>query len=274
VRLIELETNDLPLDLDPERSVIFPLIHGDFGEDGQLQTLLEARKFFYVGSDSRSMALTIHKLSTKQRVSAAGISVLPHFFFSAGEKNSLNFGDLCKKLGTEALFLKPDDKGSSLHCHPIHSEEQLQRALEEVVSGNWLLESLCPGREITVAILNGRALEPLEVISDQEFLDYTSKYTPGKSCHLCPAPLDKPLSRQIQEWAERAFARCHCSHWGRVDFLVDRHERPHFLEINGIPGFTPTSFYPDILRASGRSLEGALLEILRSACPSLTFQLP
>jgi D-alanine-D-alanine ligase len=266
-RLVELEKNALPGGLDPARSVVFPLVHGDFGEDGQLQRLLEERNLSYVGSGSESMELTIRKGRTKERVRRVGVPVLPSLAFSAGSRPP-SFSRLCEILSAPALFLKPDALGSSLFCRPIRGEGEWEEALGGCRSGDWLVEPLCRGREFTVGLLGDRPLAVLEIVHGQDFLSYAGKYAAGGARHLCPAPVGMGLESSLKELARLAFTACGCRDWARVDLLLDGDGRPYFLEINAIPGFTATSLYPDSALGAGFSPPELLRAIVARAWES------
>jgi D-alanine-D-alanine ligase len=263
-RLIELGGNFLPEDgLDADRSVIFPLVHGDFGEDGQLQRLLERGNFSYVGSDVEAMELTINKARTKVRVARTDIPVLPHVLFSGGDGPT--YDDLCGQLGTATLFLKPNAMGSSLHCQAIANREGWERAAAGRTGGEWLVEPRIRGMDLSVALLNGRALGTIAVERGDDLLSYEDKYIPGRVRHVSPAPLPDGVDRDVRAMAERAFAACGCRDWARIDFLWDGQGRPTFLEINAIPGFTDTSLYPDAAIGAGVGIGDLLRRIVSRA---------
>jgi D-alanine-D-alanine ligase len=262
VRLCELADSELPPGLDPRRTVIFPLVHGEFGEDGHLQALLDRDGFVYVGSGKDSMELTINKARTKERVTAGDIPTLPHFTFSVAEKEKLSFEKACGSVGAAELFLKPNDRGSSIHCYPCVDEESWIRALADVEEGQWIVEPLCRGRDVTVALLHGKALSALEVSHGGNFLDYQAKYSVGAAEHLCPAPIGGVLTARLRNYAERAFSLCDCRDWARVDFLLRPDGAIFFLEVNGIPGFTETSFFPDCAAGAGISPAECLQKLI------------
>jgi D-alanine-D-alanine ligase len=264
-RLLELEDNALPEGLDSRRAVIFPLVHGDFGEDGQLQRLLESGGFVYVGSGVSAMELTIHKTFTKQRVSDGGIPTLPQIEFSARDRDLHVFVEVCQRVGTGELFLKPNDRGSSLQCHPCPDANLWGKALEDVKRGQWIAEAFCRGRDLTVGVLHGTALGVVEIDHGGEFLDYDAKYRAGCSRHLFPAPIGKELTARLRAHGERAFQLCGCRDWARVDFLLREDGEPFFLEINAVPGFTESSLFPDSAVAAGLSPADCLRELVQLA---------
>jgi D-alanine-D-alanine ligase len=267
VRLVELARNALPSDLDPRRSVIFPLVHGDFGEDGRLQRFLDDGGFVYVGSGGDAMEITINKARTKELVSTVSIATLPHHLFAWTEKNDLSFGEICSSLDSGGkLFLKPNCGGSSIGCTPCSNGAQWRMALEnDVNGGDWLAEPYClGGRDITVAILHGRAIAVMEVVHEKKFFDYDAKYSPGAAKHICPAEIGEDTAKLLRDHSEIAFSVCKCRDWARVDFILCGGEA-FFLEMNAIAGFTETSLYPDCAVAAGMTPSQCLVELIDAA---------
>jgi D-alanine-D-alanine ligase len=272
VRLIELDENKLPPELDPKTSLIFPLVHGNFGEDGQLQKLLDAGRFTYVGSGVEGMELTIDKSRTKKRVQSCSVPVLPEIAFSAGELGNISFAEACGRLKSTQLFLKPRDKGSSIGCHRVCSEDDWARRVLSVDAGQWLLEPLCTGKDLTIGVLQGEPLAILESIPVHEFFDYESKYTTAGARHICPAPLGDALTRTIGNYAREIFRACHCRDWCRIDFILDTTGKVYFLEVNTIPGFTGGSLYPESALGAAIAPDAALCQIIAPALNRLTSQ--
>ncbi|MDR2677535.1 MAG: hypothetical protein LBB26_03155 [Puniceicoccales bacterium] len=265
VRLIELNEDKLPPGLDPETSLIFPLVHGDFGEDGRLQRLLDARGFTYVGSGTESMELTIDKSRAKKRVQNCSVPVLAEIAFPGDKRVDFTFAAACKRLRSSKLFLKPRDKGSSIGCHRICDEESWARYVLPIGTGQWLLEPLCAGRDLTIGMLQGEPLAIVEIVPVHEFFDYESKYTPNGARHICPAPLDDVLTRTITNHAREIFHICHCRDWCRIDFLLDDTGKIYFLEVNTVPGFTKGSLYPESALGAVIGLDEVLCKIVAPA---------
>ena len=155
-QLLRLDVNVLPTELNPETDLIFPLIHGDFGEDGQLQALLEERNFTYVGSDAKASALCMDKIRSKHLAAENGISVLPAIELTIGQ--ALDREMLEKTLKTTAFVLKPTDKGSSIGVHLCENFDALCVAWADVKEGHWMIEPYVRGRELTVGLLHGKAI--------------------------------------------------------------------------------------------------------------------
>ncbi len=241
VRLVVLEENALPVGLDPARHVVFPVIHGDFGEDGRLQAELEARGFAYAGSDAVASALCIDKVATKARVRAAGVPVSPEVSFAAPRRpRALS---VIRRLG-RSVVMKPADKGSSVGLHMLAGARRLGRVLSRVRSGNWMIEPRLRGRELTVGILDGKAMGIVEIVPRSGDYDYRSKYTAGATQYLFPAPVAEEVAADIRAQAERLFAACGCRDFARADVILLPSGKFFFLEVNTLPGLTATSLLP------------------------------
>ncbi|MDR2340944.1 MAG: hypothetical protein LBD72_01240 [Puniceicoccales bacterium] len=272
VRLIELDENRLPAGLNQETDLIFPLTHGDFGEDGCLQRLLDGAGFTYVGSGAESMELTIDKSRTKKVAQNCAIPVLPEIAFEGGKLENFSFADACKRLGCSALFLKPRNKGSSIGCHRICGEDDWAKHVLPIADGLWLLEPLCTGRDLTVGMLHGEPLAILEIVPRYEFFDYNSKYTPNGARHICPAPIGETQTRAIGNYAREIFRACSCRDWCRIDFLLGNGGEAYFLEVNTIPGFTGGSLYPESALGASIATNEVLCKIITPALYRLSTQ--
>lgn len=240
VTLHEMEGRELPESLDPAATAIFPALHGTFGEDGELQALLEARGLAYAGSGPAASALCMHKIETKAVAADCGFAEAADLTFLAAEAPGED--EIIDALGLP-LVLKPVDQGSSVGLHIIESEAQLARELMRLPEGKWMTEAFIRGREMTVGILDGEAMGIVEIVPAGGLYDYQHKYTAGATEYFFPAELPEALAADCRLAAERAFAACGCRDFARVDFILDG-DRPCLLEINTIPGLTPTSLLP------------------------------
>lgn len=241
VELVDLSENVLPSDLDPETAVVFPAMHGDFGEDGRLQSMLETKGFAYAGSGPTASALCMDKAAAKRMVADSGFSFARDRVF---ETVSLpDAAELIADLGP-SLVIKPLDKGSSVGLHLLEKDDNLAALLSGLPPGNWIAEERIKGREMTVGILHGRAMGIVEIVPTGGVYDYQHKYTAGATEYRFPAEVEPTLAEKIRGYAENAFRACGCRDFGRVDFILAEGGRPYFLEINTIPGLTPTSLLP------------------------------
>ena len=258
VRGLELNEASLPKGLDPREVLVFPALHGEFGEDGTLQSLLEKGGFEYAGSDSISSALCINKMQTKQRAEAAGVPSPRSITLQPGEIPDV--GSVCKRLGKK-IVVKPVNGGSSSFLSIVESAGELQRRLDSLPNREWLLESFIDGREVSIGVLNGLSLGVVEIVPEGGIYDYEHKYTAGKTEYRWPAVLDPEEETRIRQWAETAFAVCGCRDFARIDFRLNE-EGPWFLEINTIPGLTPESLLPKSAACRGMSFEDLAVELV------------
>lgn len=241
VRLLDLKTAELPASLKAQEHVVFPALHGAFGEDGQLQSLLEQEGFAYAGSDARSSQLCMHKTQCKDVVQKQGVPVLKHKAFRAGD--SFDVEGVLDYLG-HSLIVKPDDSGSSVGLHVVAGRDQFLACIDKLDTGNWIVEPRFVGRELTVGLLDGKAMGVVEIVSDSGIYDYDHKYRPGQTQYRVPAPLESDLAEALKAAAQTAFSACGCRDFARADFLLNDSGSFIFLEINTIPGLTDTSLLP------------------------------
>ncbi|MCC5023553.1 MAG: D-alanine--D-alanine ligase [Candidatus Synoicihabitans palmerolidicus] len=240
-RMVDVVTEVLPEGLNPNQDVVFSTLHGTFGEDGGMQTLLEDAGVFYAGCDAFASALTFDKERTKSVVSASGVKVVPGKRFQRDDKPTVE--ELVATLGP-ALVFKQNRGGSSVGlalCGDVESSAEKLRAIE---SGEWLVERWVRGREVTVGVLHGRALPVVEISPMSGIFDYESKYTKGKTEYLASAPLQEDVAREVQIAAETAFAACGCRDYARIDFMITAENAVFLLEINTLPGMKETSLLP------------------------------
>jgi len=261
-RLFEISENALPAGLDPERHVVFSTLHGTFGEDGGMQSLLDAAGVEYAGGTAEGSAVCFNKQRTKKAVAAAGVNVCEGHQFSTDRMPDA--AELVASLG-EKLILKPTCNGSSVGLHVIESAAQLGEVLSRLPAGDWLVERRVFGRELTVGVLGGKAMAVVEVAPKSGLYDYTSKYTKGMTEYLAPAPLPDEVTRSVQAMAERAFAAAGCRDYARIDFMLSGKNEPFFLEINTLPGMKDTSLLPMSARCVGLDFTALVRELVAPA---------
>ncbi|HAL54957.1 MAG TPA: D-alanine--D-alanine ligase A [Bacteroidetes bacterium] len=254
--------------------VVFPVLHGTYGEDGTIQGLFELADVPYVGSGVLGSAVGMDKVIQKQLLRQAGIPVTPDLWlvidsFGANEKRIV--GSIEKKL-RYPCFIKPANMGSSVGISKAHNRKELIEAIH--LAGEFdrkvLVEkAVAKAREIECSVLGNDepiASIPGEIIPSNEFYDYDAKYVDGKSSAIIPAKLLKATVRKVQRYAVGAFKALDCAGMARVDFLVSRTgERVFLNEVNTIPGFTSISMYPKLWLASGLSYPELLDRLIQLA---------
>jgi D-alanine-D-alanine ligase len=239
--------------------VIFPLLHGTFGEDGTLQGLLEMAGVAYVGAGVLASSVGMDKALFKDVMRANEVPVLDSFVVSSWQV--FNWTDevitLAEALAPYPLFIKPANLGSSVGISKCKDRTELRNGLFEAAryDRRVLVERGINAREIEVAVLGNdhpEAAVPGEIRPLDEFYTYKAKYQPGGSNLMIPAPLDRPTMDRFQELAIIAFRAVDCAGMARIDFLWDKDTGEIYIsEINTIPGFTQTSMYPKLWEASG-----------------------
>ena len=246
-----------------EVDVVFPLLHGPWGEDGTIQGLLEMAGVRYVGAGVLASAVSMDKAYMKVVLAAAGLPVLPSVTVTAREWSS--DPARCRSRADELgypLFVKPARGGSSLGISKVHDASELDGAVEEALRHDpkVLIEvAAVDAREVECGVLQALDRTPetsvpaeIRISEDHEFYDFAAKYLPEEHTELdVPADLPEPLVRQVQELSVRAFEAVGCEGLARVDFFVLPGDRLVVNEINTMPGFTPTSMYPRMWAASG-----------------------
>jgi D-alanine-D-alanine ligase len=260
-----------------ELDVVFPLLHGPFGEDGTVQGLLELADLPYVGSGVLASALAMDKAVCKQVLRAAGRPVVDWVLATRAEieRDAAAVADRAQaELGGYPLFIKPANLGSSVGVAKAHSRAELEAGLRAAAryDRRVLAERGVNAREIEVSVLgnSGGAEAPRasvcgEVVPSREFYDYEAKYVDNASGLLIPADLPAATSDLARALAVRAFQAIDGAGLARVDFLLDRDTGALYVsEINTIPGFTQISMYPKLWEASGlayRELIDRLVEL-------------
>lgn len=251
-QLISLSRDTISKSLD----VVFPVLHGSFGEDGTMQGLLKILDVPFVGPSVLGSAAGMDKDVAKRLWREAGIPVAKAITVRSFEKNKLQFSKIKKELGLP-MFVKPANAGSSVGVSKVKSEADFKKAITAAFQFDTkiLIEEYIKGREIEVAVLgneNPKASIPGEIISHHEFYSYEAKYIDenGAAAEI-PAKLSKSLVKKIQETAVKAFQVLECEGMSRVDFFVKENGSFCVNEINTIPGFTNISMYPKMWQASG-----------------------
>jgi D-alanine-D-alanine ligase len=260
--LTVLEPGRLPREL-ADVDVVFPLLHGPFGEDGTLQGLLELADIRYVGSGVLASAAGMDKHYMKVLLEGAGLPVDPYIVVRPRdwERHPERVRDDVEELGYP-VFVKPARAGSSIGITKVDSAEDLDAAIEFAREHDpkVVVEAMVTGREIECAVLEGAdggapatsLPGEIRVRGDHEFYDFEAKYLDESGVELsCPAELPDPVVRTVRDLAGRAFEAMGCEGLARVDFFVQGDGRVVVNEINTMPGFTPFSMYPRMWEQTG-----------------------
>lgn len=233
--------------LDHPCDVIFPVLHGAFGESGELQEILEARGLPFVGSGSRASRLGIDKIAAKEVWRAGGLPTPEWTVLSHG----------CKPVRPSSVSIpcvvKAIDSGSSIDVFICHSENEINDALRALFAKHprVMVEQFISGPELTVGLLEGKALPPIRIETSRAFFDYKAKYTQGGAKHSFELNLPASVVEQCKSLAEEANRLLGCRDLARVDILLDQANHPFLLEINTMPGFTPVSLLPEAAAKTG-----------------------
>jgi D-alanine-D-alanine ligase len=241
--------------------VIFPILHGPYGEDGTVQGLLELAGIPYVGAGVTASAAGMDKAVFKDIMQAHGLPIVSHLVIKRKtweQRATETVAHIETKIGYDC-FVKPANLGSSVGISKVHDRAELQAALDEAAhyDRKLIVEEAIDAREIEVSVLGNDeplASVPGEVVPCNEFYDYAAKYLDGQSDLLIPAPIPPEKVDLIQKLAVEAFLAVDCAGMARADFLLERQTGKVYInEINTLPGFTPISMYPKLWEASGIS---------------------
>lgn len=258
----------LPLD------VVFPVLHGTYGEDGAVQGLLELANIPYVGAGVLGSAVGMDKIAQKQILEREGFPLAKYCAFASSDYQR-GAGGIVARVERQLrypLFVKPANTGSSIGISKAHDRKELKAAIAAASRFDRRIiveQGIVRPREIECAVLGNEA--PVasvlgEIIPSNEFYDYEAKYVDGKSRALIPAPLPRSLASKIRAMAVRAFRAIDCAGMARVDFFLSRKSRRVVLnELNTIPGFTSISMYPKLWEASGMSYSALLDRLIELA---------
>jgi D-alanine-D-alanine ligase len=251
--------------------LVFIGLHGGEGENGILQAMLDGSSIPYTGSGYKASAVAMDKMYAKLIAQYANVPVPQSLIFSRQDcENKLypSFKDCLEKLSQDKLnsklVVKPADAGSSVGVHIIDNESDYTNAIADAMqySEKIMAEEFIAGRELTVTVLNGKALPVVEIKPHQGFYDYSSKYTKGFTDYQAPADLSTEESIIVQEYAVNIWHAMECSGYARIDFRYDG-KVFYFLEVNTLPGMTPLSLTPMAAKAVGMNF-GELLEAIMS----------
>jgi D-alanine-D-alanine ligase len=237
--------------LPNETELAFIALHGTFGEDGQVQQILQDRGVPYTGEGVNESRLAFDKIPSKEKFVGHGVTTPDWEVIRVGEKPALQL----------PFVIKPPRQGSTVGVYIIREQSEIAPALSEAAKFDHelLVEQFIAGRELTIGILGDRALPVLEIIPKSGFYDFNNKYPflnpqgGGGAQHVCPAEIPADLTRKIQDLALRAHRSLGLKVYSRVDIMLSEQNEPFVLEVNTIPGMTEASLLPEAAGVAGIS---------------------
>jgi D-alanine-D-alanine ligase len=256
-----------PLPVD----VVFPVLHGTYGEDGTVQGLFELADIPYVGSGVLASAVGMDKAIMKSLFRDAGIPICRWTLVHSAKDAP---GDVAARVASDIgypCFVKPANLGSSVGISKVKAASELAAAVAEAASYDpkVVIEAGIDARELECAVLGNDEPEVSgvgEIIPSHEFYDYADKYVDGAATAVIPAAIPAAVTEEVRELASRTFHAVDAAGMARVDFFLERGtDRVYVNEINTIPGFTPSSMYPKLWEAAGRSFSNVVERLLELA---------
>jgi D-alanine-D-alanine ligase len=230
--------------------VVFPVLHGPFGEDGTVQGLLEIADVPYVGAGVLASAVCMDKLTFKDLIARAGLPQVDYVGLRDGDDRSA-----AERLGTP-VFVKPARLGSSVGISKVSTPEELPAALDEAFAHDprVIVEAMADGLEVECSVMGNddpEASQPGEIAIDADWYDYEAKYTPGGMELIVPARISDATRERVRELAREVFLQVGCTGLARADFFVTAEGEVLVNELNTMPGFTATSVFAKLFEASG-----------------------
>lgn len=273
VETMDLGNNNIDQIKQTAPDVVFIALHGQNGEDGTVQGYLELLGIPYTGSGVATSAICMNKVLTKKLLGYDGLPTPDYVVIEKNgfQKSGLGVDCLIDNLGLP-LVVKAATQGSSIGTYIVSSREEILPAILEAFAfdNQVLLEKFIDGVLLTVSILGNDdplVLPIIEIVSQNEFYDYESKYTPGMSDHIIPARISAEAAQRVNQISEQAYRLMGCRGFARVDLIVDRKGQPYILELNTIPGLTETSLVPDAARAVGIDYPELIERLVNLALP-------
>ena len=236
------------LKLCKEADVVFMGLHGANGEDGKIQGTFELLDIKYTGTDSLSSAISMDKDLTKKVLVPNGIPMPKGIVLHKGEEA----GDI-----QFPCVVKPANGGSSVGVSIVNNKDEFTKALDYAFESDdtVLIEEYVKGREFSAGVLDGKPLPVIEIVPLKGWYDYENKYADGATKHVCPANIPDDITKQMQHWAVECLKVAGVTIYGRVDMLLDENNNIYCLEINTLPGMTPTSLLPHEASEAGISFD-------------------
>jgi len=262
--------NNFPENID----LVFPLMHGPFGEDGKIQGFFEVLDIDYVGAGTSASAVSMDKIYFKNIISKYDLPQTKYITISestwaeAEAKKILEIKSRIRGKISYPLFVKPANLGSSIGISRVTEEEEIESAIDFALKydNRILIEAEVAGREIECSILEVEtgciSSKPGEIIPANEFYDYEAKYYSTNTILKTPADLSNKLENSIRDLAEKTFQLLNCSGLARIDFFLDNEDNIFINELNTMPGFTSKSMYARMWEASGMNYSDLLKKLI------------
>jgi D-alanine-D-alanine ligase len=253
-----------------EADVVFPALHGPLGEDGCLQGVLEYHHVPYVGSGVQASACANDKIIAKRLFRDAGLPVARDVVVRRSESTGDAVDRVRAAVGDDVV-IKPARQGSAIGVSFARSPAEMAAAMDAAfaLDRDLLVEERIDGSEITAGVIDLGGPRPFPLIDIRtpadSWYDYEHRYTPGLSEHIIPAPLAGDVYARVQQTAVAAHSVIGCRHLSRVDFVVSAAGRVALLEVNTMPGMTPTSLYPDAARYAGHTFDDLVSDFVLDA---------
>ena len=245
--------------------LVFLALHGKWGEDGVIQSLLELRGLKYTGSGVLSSALAMDKIKSKILFANNNVST-PDWFVVKSDNHKLKniVAEIENRFGLPCV-IKSNDSGSSIGMTICFKVEEIESAIKkaEEYSSSILIEEYIEGKEMTVGILGDKIFPVLEIKPKSGLYDYASKYTDGMTEYIVPADISQIISEHLQQQALLAYNSIGCSVYGRVDFRLSSNNKPYCLEVNNLPGMTSNSLVPKMAKAAGINFDKLCEKIVK-----------
>lgn len=251
VNVSEIDVHGPDFQLPPEAELAFIAIHGTFGEDGEVQEILEQRGIPYTGEGVEGSRSAFDKITSKEKFDAAGVTTPDWEIVRAGARPTLSL----------PFVIKAPKQGSTVGIYIVKSEAEMAQAITKAAKYDerLLVEKFIPARELTIGVLGDQALPIIEIIAKGGFYDFAEKYPflnpggggGGGAQHVCPAEITPEQTRAIQDLALRAHRALGLQVYSRVDVMLPNEGDPTVLEINTIPGMTEASLLPEAAAAAG-----------------------
>ncbi|MFA7228131.1 MAG: D-alanine--D-alanine ligase [Melioribacteraceae bacterium] len=250
-----------------EVDVAFIGLHGKWGEDGAIQSLLELRGIRYTGSKVLASSLAMDKCMSKVMFQHFDVNTPRWFVINKNETDYALIKTKIKKFFGYPCVIKPNDEGSTIGLTICRGDVEVIGAVEKAreFSRKVLVEEYIPGHELTVAVIGQQALPVLEIKPKSGFYDYENKYTSGRTDYIVPAEIPSKISEHLQHQALLAFNSVGCESYARVDFRVTNDFKSYCLEVNTLPGMTDTSLVPKMAKAAGIGFEELIDRIIKNS---------